>query len=151
MKFAKYASPHKPSLHWKFSGLHIFLRELEQDLVPEWRAKYLNYKVGIARWGLNSANSSSSLARRRSRLLLEHSALSIRRRNLLGAVMLMSSPRRVLIVPLDLTRPSRPMLSAMLAHLPILETGQESHCAMQLPWEAPRGRSPSGKRARLCS
>jgi SPX domain protein involved in polyphosphate accumulation len=27
-----------------------FAREIEHDLVPEWRAKYLNYKVYYSLW-----------------------------------------------------------------------------------------------------
>lgn len=73
-------------------------RELEQDLVPEWRAKYLDYKViptllSITIHALMFL--SPRRARRRSRLLQGLCAMSIRHPKLLdvGGQPIFSPPR----------------------------------------------------------
>lgn len=52
-------------------------RELEQDLVPEWRAKYFDYKVRLSiktirPWDRADDGLINRLARRRSRLSRGH-------------------------------------------------------------------------------
>jgi hypothetical protein len=44
MKFAKYVDPEEEVNN---TNGCLSCRELEEELVPEWRAKYLNYKASL--------------------------------------------------------------------------------------------------------
>ncbi|KAI9850309.1 MAG: hypothetical protein M1838_005869 [Thelocarpon superellum] len=104
MKFAKYAALRPSSAGVQYAADYrpspmawtdILTRELDDELVPEWRAKYLDYKAGkkklksVAR-ALRNVNSSSprsprTLRRRTPRAIVPAAALGIGQRGPLSA------------------------------------------------------------------
>ncbi|KAH6845532.1 SPX domain-containing protein [Chaetomium sp. MPI-CAGE-AT-0009] len=73
VSFVKRLDEHESFTHWrpqlKLTRPPRFAKELDQDAVPEWRVKYLNYKAGkkhiktVTR-AINKANSTPILTRR---------------------------------------------------------------------------------------